>query len=420
MEALTEGNPEWEEKFSKSDLVRNLKEFQDIQADGGDVFMASFSNMKQFPFFSDMSNWFLPFYENYSAVARIDNFEGTIGYLLGKMPILCDSDKYSVIMAFSSVPAANRETFVKAMDMQSEQMREALSAVEKVSPVISRRNIINKYVQDMHRFYKLFRRKGEFFPLFSGTPNLLEVKALGSGFDNVEKLEVIAAFYFKHEFWPQAIAAYKTLDNMQMPDAARAQKLGYAYEMTGNLGDAVAKYEEAELLDGNSTWTLKRIAGVLRRYGQSKSAAVYYKRLSEMYPDDGSLVLNYGYALSEAGATEDAEAQFHKAAYLMPDSFKPLRGLAWIQFRNKKYDAAMATYSRVLTAANEEDYLNYGHVLLAIGNVKGAIEAYKEYEEKFGKNIAAALKADEKYLSEAGVDVDKLPLIIETVKYNKL
>ena len=208
----------------------------------------------------------------------------------------------------------------------------------------------------MHRFYKLFRRKGEFFPLFSGTPNLLEVKALGSGFDNVEKLEVIAAFYFKHEFWLQAIAAYKILDNMQMPDAARAQKLGYAYEMTGNLGDAVAKYEEAELLDGNSTWTLKRIAGVLRRYGQSKSAAVYYKRLSEMYPDDGSLVLNYGYALSEAGATEDAEAQFHKAAYLMPDSFKPLRGLAWIQFRNKKYDAAMATYSRVLTAANEEDY----------------------------------------------------------------
>lgn len=420
MEALTEGNPEWEEKFSKSDLVRNLKEFQDIQADGGDVFMASFSNMKQFPFFSDMSNWFLPFYENYSAVSRIDNFEGTIGYLLGKMPILCDSDKYSVIMAFSSVPAANRETFVKAMDMQSEQMREALSAVEKVSPVISRRNIINKYVQDMHRFYKLFRRKGEFFPLFSGTPNLLEVKALGSGFDNAEKLEVIAAFYFKHEFWPQAIAAYKILDNMQMPDAARAQKLGYAYEMTGNLGDAVAKYEEAELLDGNSTWTLKRIAGVLRRYGQSKSAAVYYKRLSDMYPDDGNLVLNYGYALSEAGATEDAEAQFHKAAYLMPDSFKPLRGLAWIQFRNKKYDAAMATYSRVLPAANDEDYLNYGHVLLATGDVKGAIEAYREYEEKFGKDIAAALNADQKYLSEAGVDADKLPLIIETVKYNKL
>ena len=52
--------------------------------------------------------------------------------------------------------------------------------------------------------------------------------------------------------------------------------------------------------------------------------------------------------------------------------------------------------------------------------MKGAIEAYKEYEEKFGKDIAAALKADEKYLSEAGVDVDKLPLIIETVKYNKL
>jgi len=419
MEAIAEGNPEWEKSFANSELAKNLKDLQEIQADGGDVFMASFSKMKQFSFFSEISNWFLPFYESYSEVAVMDNLEGTMGYMLSKMPILCDNDKYSVMLSFAIVPSANRETFVKALNMQSEQLREAMSQVDSISPVVRRRNIINKYVQNLYRFYKLFRRKSEFFPLFAQSPDLLEVKALGDDFKDETRLETIAEFFFKHEFWSQAIDAFARLDNVAMPDAARSQKIGYSYEMEGNLTEAIAKYEEAELLNGGSLWTLKRLASALRRNGQSKSAALYYKRISEQLPDDGKVALNYGYALSEAGEMDEAEAQFHKAAYLMPDSAKPLRGLAWTQFRNNKLDAALASYSKIISAGNEDDYLNYGHVLLAKGDVKEAIVAYRAYADNFGKDILEALNADEKYLVEAGIDLNRLPLLIEAVKYAK-
>lgn len=419
MESITEGNPEWEESLANSELTRSLKEMQEIQADGGDVFMASFSRMKQFPFFSEISNWFLPFYENYSAVAEIDNIEGTIGYMLSKMPILCDSDKFSIVMSFGAVPSSNREAFVNALNMQSEQMREALSQVERISPLQTRRNTINKYVQDLYRFYKLFRRKNEFFPLFSQTPDLLEVKVLGDDFKDEARLGMIAEFFFKHEFWSQAADAFARLDSVAMPEAARSQKMAYALEMEGKLSEAIARYEEAELLNGGSIWTLKHMASALRRNGQSKRAASYYKRLSEQLPDDGSIALNYGYALTEAGMMDEAEAQFHKAAYLMPDSYKPLRGLAWTQFRNKKFDVALDTYAKFISDGNEDDYLNYGHVQLASGDVKNAIDSYRAYIDNFGKDIEAALAADEKYLKDAGVDTAKLPLIIEAVKYAK-
>lgn len=419
MESITEGNPEWEESLANSELTRSLKEMQEIQADGGDVFMASFSKMKQFPFFSDISNWFLPFYENYSAVAEIDNMEGTIGFMLSKMPILCDSDKYSIVMSFWAVPSSNREAFVNALNMQSEQMREALSQIDRVSPLQTRRNTINKYVQNLYRFYKLFRRKGEFFPLFSQAPDLLEVKSLGDDFSDESRLGVIAEFFFKHEFWPQAADAFARLDNVAMPEASRSQKMAYALEMEGKLPEAIARYEEAELLNGGSIWTLKHMASALRRNGQSKRAASYYKRLSEQLPDDGSIALNYGYALTEAGMMDEAEAQFYKAAYLMPDSSKPLRGLAWTQFRNNKFNAALDTYAKIISGGNEDDYLNYGHVQLASGDVKNAIVSYRAYVDNFGKDIEVALKADEKYLIDAGIDMSKLPLIIEAVKYAK-
>lgn len=130
--------------------------------------MGSFSHMKQFPFFSDIVNLFMPFVDTHSAVASADSFDGAMGSLLSRMPILCDSDKYSVALSFSAIPQAQREAAMQAIKMQSEQMRDMLSEVEKASDMAVRRNIVNKYIQNLYRFYKLFRRKGEFFNIFGG------------------------------------------------------------------------------------------------------------------------------------------------------------------------------------------------------------------------------------------------------------
>lgn len=417
MESIMEGNPEWEESLAGSGLADTFKEIQKLHEDGSDVFMASFSNMKQFPFFTDLANWFMPFHTTYSSVAEVDTVEGTLSAVLAAMPGLCDSDKFSIMLAFRAMPTANRESFIGMLEAHSRQLLEALSEADKSSPSLHRRSIIGNYVQSLYRFYRLFRRKGDFFPLLSLTPNLLEVKSIEAKIDDVATLEAIAEFYFSHKFWPQAAHAFSRLDALAAPDAARSQKLGYSLDMSGRIDEAISKYEEAEMLDEHSVWTLRRLAAALRRAGQYGRAVTYYKRLSELCPDDGQIALNYGYALSEDGRFADAEAQFYKAAYLMPDSYKPMRGLAWTQFLNHKLSSAIETYRKIFVGGNADDSLNYGHALLASGNVKDAISVYRSYSDNYGRDIARALREDARYLEQAGVDTSRIPLIIEAVKY---
>lgn len=421
-ESLAEGmNPEWEEALAGSEIGRTLKELGDIQAEGGDIMMSSFRHMKHFPFFHRLSNWFLPFYDANSAVASVDDFEGSLGNLLRMVPVLCDSDKYSLVLAAATMPVSQREAALGAMKMQAEQARQAMSEVEKASGDGLMRNAINKYVQNLYRFYEIHRRRGEFFPLFGEAPDMLQVRPLASGFDNEELLATVAGFYFRHKFWREAASAFRMLDGISMPDAARSQQWGYALECAGDIPAAISRYEEAEMLDGGSQWTLRRLAAALRREGKPERAAGYYTRLAEMLPDDPAVALSLGYALIEAGKPDRAKAQFYKAAYLTPDSMKPLRALAWTQFLTHEFDRAKESYDKIIVlGASPDDYLNAGHVARALGDLREAINYYRLYastDTADPDRLEKALRADDPHLSEAGIDTSSMMLIVEAVKY---
>ncbi len=421
-QSLAEGmNPEWEEAIAGSDIGRSLKELSDIQAEGGDIMMSSFRHMKQFHFFHRLGNWFLPFHDTHSAVASVDDLEGSLGSLLRMLPVLCDSDKYSLVLAAATMPAAQREAALGAMKMQAEQARQTMTEMEKASGDNVMRNAINKYVQNLYRFFEIHNRRSEFFPLFGEAPDMMQVPSLASGFDDEELVAAVAEFYFRHKFWREAAAAFRMLDGMSMPDARRSQQWGYALECAGDVPGAISRYEEAELLDGGSQWTLRRLASALRRDGHPDRAARYYARLSDMLPDDPAIALNMGYALIEAGKPEDAKKQFHKAAYLTPDSLKPLRGLAWTRFLTHEFDRAKESYDKIIAlGASAEDYLNAGHTARALGNIREAINYYRLYaysEATDPDRLEKALRADDRQLREAGIDTSSMMLIVEAVKY---
>ena len=54
-------NPQWEEMIEKSGASDKIQEFAEMQMEGADVYMSTFSMLKSFSFFSDFSNWFMPF-----------------------------------------------------------------------------------------------------------------------------------------------------------------------------------------------------------------------------------------------------------------------------------------------------------------------------------------------------------------------
>lgn len=419
---MAELNPEWEEDGDNNGINERLREIAEMQAEGSDVFMSSFSHMKRFPFFHELANWYLPFYHTNSAVAGADDDEGVMGSLLTRMPVLCDSDKYSLMLSLTSIPASQRAQLAEALKMQAEQMAESLSEAEKASQDTARRNLINKYVQNIYRVANLFRAKSDLFNPFQGSqrPNLLQIDSLKGNPASLELLETLAAFYFKSEFWSEAADAYVRLDECDLPDGRRSQKKGYAYERSNMYQAALEAYDEAEMLLPDSEWTSRRQASLLRRTGNPQRAAIYYKALSEKYPENQRLTLDYATTLLEAGRTEEAEKAFHKALYLDADSLDAMRGLAWSQFSNKKLDQAIGTLIKITELTPDSiDYQRLGYAHWANGNISEAVKAFRKATQGIPSNIEA-LDADirlvEDILSKAGADTSLRSIITEILR----
>lgn len=415
------GNPEWNDLLGRDGLGDKLREMTEIQAEGGDVYMTTFRALKYFPFFREAANWFLPFSTGHSEVASADNFEGTASTQLARLPFLCDSDKFSVMMAMAAAPTGHRDTIFSAMENQASQMHDMLSELEKADEATRRVAVVNSYLRDMYRFYNLFRRKADFFNPFANGIDLMSIDSLAGGFDDTDTLSVIAEFNLKHGFWAEAAQIFKKIDAAEAPDAERAQKIGYCLEMTGNFAGALSFYEEADMLGSSSAWLLGRLARTYRALGEARRAIGVYRRLEELNPDDARTALALGNTLVEARRPDEAEPLFHKALYLDTASKAARRGLAWTQLLNGKLDAAAANYDALIADnPSAEDYLNAGHAARARRQMRDAINYYILSIQTSGKtptDLAADLVADAAELTAAGIEVADDTLILEAIRY---
>lgn len=432
LESFTEGiNPEWEEFLHNSGLEDKLKAMTEMQAEGSDVYMSSFSSLKNFPFFEDIANWFLPFYPTYSDVAAADDDAGTTSDMLRKMPILCDNDKFSVMFAFSMAPAHLRENIARTIEAQMQQNYEELSEFEKASEFTHRKAMITNTVRNLYRFFNLFRRKEEFFNPFDKQINLMTLESLTDGYCDLEMLSVIAEFDLKHFFYDEAVVLFKKIDREDAPDAMRSQKIGFCLEKLHLYAEAASYYEEASLLSDPQPWLLSRLAGVFRRLGKPRKAIDTLQQLLLIDPDNFNAIVALGNALIEAHKPEEAEAQFHKALYLDENNIQSRRGLAWAQFLNHKFKEAAENYETLVVeetdaATQYDDFINAGHTARALGQIRQAIDYYRRAinctDARFARpdiaQFEARLTQDIPDLNDAGIDTSLNKLIIETILYS--
>ena len=418
-----EENPEWQEMLENSGIADKMKELSKIQEDGGDVMMSTFSHLKTFPFFNEMPNWFLPFHIDHSVVSDTLSSGGgeTIAELISATPFLCNSDKYSFALSLNHVPEAQRKMMLSQFDEQNVNLaaiqNSELSADDKM-----RENVINKYIQDLYRFYKLFRRKGEFYDPFALPVNLTQVPLLAKDTTDAATLQLVGEFYFKHGYYADARELFTVLSGIVPPDAALYQKLGYCYQQAGDIDEALKYYGQAELLNADSIWTVRRMAACYKLSGRPAEALEYFKRVSAIYPDDLSAALNIGHCLLELERYAEAMKYYYKVEFLDTKSTRAWRPLAWCALLSRDFDTSRKYYERVLTGTEPDagDYLNMGHLNLATGNISEAINLYKLSAtadpgrmEGFIKN----LNADRDALTAIGVDVSVLPLIIDSMLY---
>lgn len=416
-----EANPEWESLLNETGLADQLKELNELQQEGGDVMMGTFAHLKSFPFFYDMANWFLPFYPEHTALARSVEDYDALTELLDIAPVFCESDKYSFMFALCTAPPAQRKMMAQQLETQNIQQADLEQASLMLNPD-RRRSVANRYIQDLYRFFNLFRRKDDFYNPFADEINLSAVDLLKGDLKQGDTLSLVAEFYFAHGYYAEALNVFKIIDENNLPQAQLYQKMGYCEQKLGNLNEALRYYEQAEMLDSNSRWTLRRLAGVLRALGQPKRALQYYKRLDELEPEKFATLLALGESSLAIGKYDAALDYLYKAQWLKPESNRTLRPLAWTLTMLGKHDKARELYDRILADnPTADDYMNLGHLYLLCGDTRQAVNEYKTAVLASADGIAwfrDAYKADFDELAKAGISPSTLDLVSDAVLYS--
>ena len=417
-----EANPEWQEWLDQSGITRKIEEFNAMQLEGSDVFIATFSHLKAFPFFKTLSNWFLPFYPAHSTV--LENLGvGKLGLaeVVQHAPYLCNSDKYSFCLSLGALPDSQRSLMSAQLEEQNAALNEARQA-ELPDNRKQRVSIINAFVQDLYRFFKLFSRRREFIPVMDNAGlDMTDCLPLSSVTRDAHVLELLGALYFKNAFYDDAIHCFTRLEGMDdMSDDHIYQKIGFAYQNAGKPEKALTYYIRYELLHEEDSWNIRHMASCYRAVGNLDKALDYYRRAEALNPDNVSLVLTIGHVLLEQNQTSEALQQYFKADLMPNAKHRAWRPIAWCSFLMNDYDRAVEYYERILQEdkPSPQDMLNYGHVLLCQGNTQQAIETYRHSLQLMNgdaRKFRAAFKEDAMELRLHGVSAVDQALIPDAV-----
>lgn len=160
-------NPDWEDAFEKSGLGDKLREMNELQLEGADVYMSTFAALKNYPFFREVHNWFYPFSKQQSnvlkAMKQAGNQGGSLLDLILQSGFFSNSDKYSLFFTIHQLPQSQQDMMLSQLNEQQVAELAEKSNVETMKRFNERPGTVsNQYLHDLYRFFKLSVRKSEF------------------------------------------------------------------------------------------------------------------------------------------------------------------------------------------------------------------------------------------------------------------
>ena len=283
-----------------------------------------------------------------------------------------------------------------------------------------RDNIINRYIQDLYRFFKLYSRRREFKSIFDTDINLTDVDCLKPFITQTPTLSVIAEFYFKNGFYDDAIKFYRLMVSNHDADPHVYQKIGYSFQSLGKWHEALRNYSMYELVDSSDVWNTKQMAQCYRSLHDHAKAIEYYSKALEISPQSVNLCLSLGHCFLDKGDYDKALQQYYKADLMEGAKHRAWRPIAWCSFLLSDYERAIDYYDRITQydTPTPQDLLNRGHVLLCQGDMQEAITTYRKSLEGMNGDTAkfrAAFKGDAMELRLHGVSAVDQALIPDAV-----
>lgn len=417
-------NPDWKKELEDSGLANKLQEYSNLQMEGADVFHSTFSGLKNFPFFREIGNWFMPFDITYSELQSLNTDQNGMSNFLQTAVLnsghMCNSDKYSFAFSMLQIPAAQRQMMASRFGEEADQIKELQKEAEAMNPTINEEIISNQYIQDLYRFFKVYPYRNNFFDIFKLRLNFYDKKSIAPLISAPDTILKIANYCFDKNFFAEAAPIYLKLIDLEPDSSDTWQRLGYCKQMLNDLQGALDAYLQAELLSPQNSWIIKRIAQVYRTLKDPHHSLEYYQRAAQLNPDNLNIELNIGHCYLELGDYEKALNYYFKIEVLETKTNKAWRPIAWTAFLLHKFDVAQNYYQKILAdKPNVHDYLNAGHIELCLNKKKAALDLYVKAAQKT-ENIEQFIKLfdeDKKELISAGADESFFPFIFDEIRY---
>ena len=417
-------NPDWQKELENSGLANKLQEYSSLQMEGADVFHSTFSNLKNFSFFGELSNWFLPFDTQYSELQPLfsdkDGLNGLLQTAVLNSSHMCNSDKYSFALSLLQIPVSQRQMMAGRFGEEADQLKEMQKDAESLNPKVNEDVISNQYIQDLYRFFKLYPYKNNFFDIFKLRLNFYDKKSIAPLISDHKSMLQIANYCFDKNFFAEALGIYRKLIADGSFESDLWQKVGYCKQMLDDLSGALEAFLQAELLSPDNSWIIKRIAQVYRSLKDPQHALEYYQRAAQLNPNNLNIELNIGHCYLDLGEYDKALNSYFKIEVLDSKSSKAWRPIAWTAFLLRKFDLAQQYYQQILAdKPNVHDYLNAGHVELCLNRKKSALDCYLKaaYKTTDFNQFVSLFEEDAKELIAAGIDISFFPILLDELRY---
>lgn len=416
IEDIEEPNPEWTEFLEESGIGKKLRELTELQLEGADVYMSTFSALRSLPFFEQTSHWFMLFDKDFSDIAPLfaDSDKSILSAFI-KSNVLCNSDKYAFCHAIKQMPDSQRKSMQMSLNAEMEQLGEQLDGQAAAGKEIIR--ITNQYIQDLYRFFKLHKHRNEFDDMFAYALSLHQAHFFNVVFTEKSDRLDVATFYFVKKHYAQALDMFRELETA-CPTAELYQKIGYSCQQLGDLPAAMKAYERADLIAPDHVWTLKRMAVCSRLLGKTQEALRYYSSVAQLAPDDKKTLLNMGLCLLELKQYDEALNLYYKMDMEYPEDMQVCRALAWCLFVQHDHAQAEKYWTKVLDGnPAPEDYMNAAHNLFCLGNRQEAFSLYRRSRAGYSSpaDFRRAFMKDADNLREQGLDADDMALLFECI-----
>ena len=388
-------NPDWEKWMHESGLEESMREISEWQMEGVDVNMSTFSQLKRYPFFYTISNWFRPFDAWQADILNImgnpNNTKHPLASTILQSSFMCDSDKYSFSYAIREIPEKQREALMSQLEEQNQALKENadMPNLKRLSKQTTQ-SILRQYVQNLYRFFRLFTSAQEFDNPFNHLVMCpTQANPLYSLITEPNRLLRLIALNIKQKHYLRAIKYFIRLEahHPESMEATQLQQLGFCYQKQEMYADAIEAYTKADLRQPDSYWTILHLAQCHLAMGHYADALEHYQIAESMKPDNLALTFHVAELLYEQGEYEEALPRLHKLDYHHPEALKSLRLLAECHFMNEQGTQAAKYYERMIAehadTLTSTDWLHAAYNYWLIGHRDDCFRSLRRAEELY-------------------------------------